>query len=265
MAAAAARTAVRRRAGCLRCCLAHPRSRDAAAHRRQLEHIRRPWPDGLTPRRPDRHRAQASRSPRAPQHRDARGRRPGRGAHRRDRRRHDRHCRHDRRVAKRLREEGAKRIVACATHPLFSDSATGRLRDSEIEQIVVTNTLPVPPEHRLDNLVVLLSIAPIIASALRAVFDDESVSEIFRGRESVGVATSALNGAVRSQDHKKLLLIDESLLLERTDVLDDSPQGSRWCRLRLGRAPDAHHVGFHSREDARGRSGCLRVGFWCRS
>lgn len=83
-------------------------------------------------------------------------------------------------AAKRLREEGAKRIVACATHPLFSDPAVERLQDSEIEQIVVTNTLPVPPEHRLDKLVVL-SIAPIIASALRAVFEDQSVSEIFRG------------------------------------------------------------------------------------
>jgi ribose-phosphate pyrophosphokinase len=46
--------------------------------------------------------------------------------------------------------------------------------------VVVTNTIPIPPARRNDKLVVL-SIAPVIASALRAVFEDESVSEIFAG------------------------------------------------------------------------------------
>jgi ribose-phosphate pyrophosphokinase len=85
-------------------------------------------------------------------------------------------------AAKLLKERGAKRVIACATHPLFSGPAAQRLADSEIERVVVTNTLPIPDERRPggDKLVVL-SIAPIIASALRAVFEDESVSEIFRG------------------------------------------------------------------------------------
>ncbi|MGH3442938.1 MAG: ribose-phosphate diphosphokinase [Nitriliruptorales bacterium] len=83
-------------------------------------------------------------------------------------------------AAKILREHGASRVIACATHPIFSGPAVERLRDSEIETVVTTNTLPIPEDRRLDKLVVL-SIAPIVASALKAVFEDESVSEIFRG------------------------------------------------------------------------------------
>lgn len=79
-----------------------------------------------------------------------------------------------------LKQRGASRVLACATHPIFSDPAVQRLKDSAIEQVVVTNTIPIPPERRFDKLLVL-SIAPVIASALRAVFEDESVSELFRG------------------------------------------------------------------------------------
>ncbi|MFP4636123.1 MAG: ribose-phosphate diphosphokinase [Nitriliruptoraceae bacterium] len=79
-----------------------------------------------------------------------------------------------------LKERGAQRVIACATHPLFSGPAAERLVASEIEKVVVTNTIPIPDERRSDKLVVL-SIAPILASALRAVFEDQSVSEIFQG------------------------------------------------------------------------------------
>jgi ribose-phosphate pyrophosphokinase len=79
-----------------------------------------------------------------------------------------------------LMERGAERVIACATHPLFSGPAIQRLNDSVIERVVVTNTIPLPAEVQMEKLVVL-SIAPILASALRAVFEDESVSEIFRG------------------------------------------------------------------------------------
>jgi ribose-phosphate pyrophosphokinase len=79
-----------------------------------------------------------------------------------------------------LMERGAERVIACATHPLFSGPAVERLTNSVIERVVVTNTIPLPADLQMDKLVVL-SIAPILASALRAVFEDESVSEIFRG------------------------------------------------------------------------------------
>jgi len=80
-----------------------------------------------------------------------------------------------------LKERGATRVIACATHPLFSGPAVERLENSVIERVVVTNTIPVPEDIGMDGKLVVLSIAPILASALRAVFEDESVSEIFRG------------------------------------------------------------------------------------
>ncbi len=83
-------------------------------------------------------------------------------------------------AAELLMKRGAKRVIACATHPIFSDPAARRLEESVIESVVVTNTIPIPPERRSNKLVVL-SIAPILASALRAVFEDQSVSEIFQG------------------------------------------------------------------------------------
>lgn len=83
-------------------------------------------------------------------------------------------------AARVLKERGATRVIAAATHPIFSGPAKERLENSDIETVVVTNTLPIPPERRPANLHVL-SIAPIMASAMRAVFEDESVSQLFRG------------------------------------------------------------------------------------
>jgi ribose-phosphate pyrophosphokinase len=80
-----------------------------------------------------------------------------------------------------LKERGATRVIACTTHPLFSGPAVERLENSVIERVVVTNTIPVPDDIGMNGKLVVLSIAPILASALRAVFEDESVSEIFRG------------------------------------------------------------------------------------
>jgi ribose-phosphate pyrophosphokinase len=75
---------------------------------------------------------------------------------------------------------GAARVSAAATHGVFSPPAIDRLKNSVVDEIVVTNTLPIPPEKQIDKMVVL-SIADILADAIRAVFDDESVSELFAG------------------------------------------------------------------------------------
>jgi ribose-phosphate pyrophosphokinase len=84
------------------------------------------------------------------------------------------------RGAQALMEQGANAVFAGATHGVFSGKAIQTLEESPIKQVVVTNTLPVPEDKRMEKLTVL-SIAPIIASALRAVFEDTSVSEIFHG------------------------------------------------------------------------------------
>jgi ribose-phosphate pyrophosphokinase len=82
--------------------------------------------------------------------------------------------------AKALARDGASEIYAAATHPVLSGKAVQKLEEAPIRQVVVTNTLPILEEKRIPKMTVL-SIAPIIASALQAVFEDESVSEIFDG------------------------------------------------------------------------------------
>jgi ribose-phosphate pyrophosphokinase len=79
-----------------------------------------------------------------------------------------------------LMARGAKEVWAMATHAVLSDPAIDRLKNSVISRVVLTNTLPLPPEKQIDKIEVL-SIAPLIADALNAVFDDSSVSEIFGG------------------------------------------------------------------------------------
>ena len=79
-----------------------------------------------------------------------------------------------------LLEQGAIEVWAMATHAVLSDPALDRLKASEISRVVVTNTLPLPPERTIDKIEVL-SVANIIAAALNAVFQDSSVSEIFDG------------------------------------------------------------------------------------
>ncbi|MDP9404882.1 MAG: ribose-phosphate diphosphokinase [Actinomycetota bacterium] len=79
-----------------------------------------------------------------------------------------------------LMESGASEVWAMATHGVLSDPAIDKLKNSVIGRIVVTDTLPLPPEKQLDKIEVL-SVAGIIADAIDAVFEDTSVSEIFGG------------------------------------------------------------------------------------
>jgi ribose-phosphate pyrophosphokinase len=79
-----------------------------------------------------------------------------------------------------LHARGARDVIVTATHGVFSGPAIDRLKNAPIRGVVVTNTLPIPDDKRWDALTVL-SVAPIIAEALDAVFADTSVSEIFRG------------------------------------------------------------------------------------
>jgi ribose-phosphate pyrophosphokinase len=84
-------------------------------------------------------------------------------------------------AAELLSQRGAERVLAATTHGVFSDPAIDRIKNSVIEKVFVTNTLPLPPEKQLDKIEVL-SIAKVIAQAIDAVFEDTSVSEIFDGK-----------------------------------------------------------------------------------
>jgi ribose-phosphate pyrophosphokinase len=83
-------------------------------------------------------------------------------------------------AAELLLERGAKEVWAMATHGVLSDPAVERLSKSPIERVVLTNTLPLPPEKMFAKVEVL-SVAKIIADALAAVFDETSVSDLFDG------------------------------------------------------------------------------------
>ena len=79
-----------------------------------------------------------------------------------------------------LVEAGAKEVIIAATHAVFSGPAVDRLKASKVTEVVVTNSLPVPEDKRFDGLTVL-TIAPLLARAIREVFEDGSVTSLFDG------------------------------------------------------------------------------------
>ena len=86
--------------------------------------------------------------------------------------------------AEALREAGATKVYACATHGLFNGSALERIAGSEIHKLVVTDTVPLDPLARPANIQVL-SIAGILAETISNVFADDSVSAIFAGENQL--------------------------------------------------------------------------------
>jgi ribose-phosphate pyrophosphokinase len=76
---------------------------------------------------------------------------------------------------------GATDVIIAATHGVFSAPATDRLKNSKVSEVIVTNTLPIHPEQEFDKLTVL-SIAPLLAKAIKEVFEDGSVTSLFAGR-----------------------------------------------------------------------------------
>ena len=79
-----------------------------------------------------------------------------------------------------LKKAGATEVLAAATHGILSGPAIDRIKNSSMTRLIITNTLPLPPEKQCDKIEVL-SIAPLLADAISAVFEDASVSEIFGG------------------------------------------------------------------------------------
>lgn len=81
--------------------------------------------------------------------------------------------------AKLLREEGARQVYACATHAVFSGPAVSRLSSGVLEEVIVTNTIPIPEDHRFPQLTVL-SVANLLGEAIWRIHEDTSVSSMFR-------------------------------------------------------------------------------------
>jgi ribose-phosphate pyrophosphokinase len=77
-----------------------------------------------------------------------------------------------------LKREGARRILAAAVHGVLSGPAIKRIQESVIEEIVITNTVPLTPEKQIGKMRVL-TVAPLIAETIRRIHDEESVSKMF--------------------------------------------------------------------------------------
>ncbi len=81
--------------------------------------------------------------------------------------------------AKLLREEGARQIYACATHAVLSEPAVSRLSSGIFEEVIVTNTIPLPPGKEFPQLTVL-SVANLLGEAIWRIHEDNSLSSMFR-------------------------------------------------------------------------------------
>lgn len=81
--------------------------------------------------------------------------------------------------ARLLRREGARQVYACATHAVFSPPAIERLSSGVLEEVIVTNTIPVPEENRFQQLTVL-SVANLLGETIWRIHEDSSVSSMFR-------------------------------------------------------------------------------------
>ncbi len=86
-------------------------------------------------------------------------------------------------AAETVRDEGAKRVFAAATHPVLSGNAFENLAASPFERIVVTDTIPMQP-NAPDNITVL-SVADLLTDSIRRIFTDDSVAEVFGGENQL--------------------------------------------------------------------------------
>lgn len=83
-----------------------------------------------------------------------------------------------------LKREGATQIYVCATHPIFSGPALERLENSSVDEVIVTNTIPLD-KNILPAKITQLSIAPLLGEAISRIHDDESVSSLFGFEKSL--------------------------------------------------------------------------------
>jgi ribose-phosphate pyrophosphokinase len=81
-------------------------------------------------------------------------------------------------VVNTLLERGSREVYACSTHPIFSGPAIQRITESQVKEVVVTDTVPVPPGKRIEKITVL-PIAPLLGEAIRRIHTGQSVGDMF--------------------------------------------------------------------------------------
>ena len=78
-----------------------------------------------------------------------------------------------------LLDAGAARVLACCTHPVLSGKAVQRVSESNIEELIVSDSIPLPPEKKNQSKLKVLSVAPLLGKAIQSVHDEASVSSLF--------------------------------------------------------------------------------------
>ena len=78
-----------------------------------------------------------------------------------------------------LLEHGARRVAAFATHPVLSGPAVSRIQDSRLDELVVTNSIPLREDARQCERIKVLSVAPLLAKAILSIHEETSVSTLF--------------------------------------------------------------------------------------
>jgi ribose-phosphate pyrophosphokinase len=78
-----------------------------------------------------------------------------------------------------LRDGGAARVLACAVHGVLSGTAPERISDSVLEQLIVTNTIPLREEFVGSDKVHVLSVARLLGQAIQSIHQETSVSSLF--------------------------------------------------------------------------------------
>ena len=82
-------------------------------------------------------------------------------------------------AANALRKEGARKVVACCTHPVLSGKAIEKIMQSDLEELVVTDTIPLREEARACKKIVVLSVAQLLGEAIKRIHSNDSVSSLF--------------------------------------------------------------------------------------
>ncbi|MGH9354910.1 MAG: phosphoribosylpyrophosphate synthetase, partial [Terriglobia bacterium] len=81
--------------------------------------------------------------------------------------------------AEALLDNGAHRVYACCTHGVFAGNAIEKIAASPLAQLVITNSIPIPSEGKSCGKIKVLSVAKLLAEAIRSIHDETSVSRLF--------------------------------------------------------------------------------------
>jgi len=83
-------------------------------------------------------------------------------------------------LAQSLRNQGARKVLIAATHPVLTGNAIERLKQAQVDEVIVTDSVPIAPDKLDSGLITVLSVAPLLAEAIIRVHENRSVSELFR-------------------------------------------------------------------------------------